>query len=112
MGNLPTPMDKDSSKNVVPGGARRWNLEHTAYVCADGAKVQVQSRSARLLSHDSEDKHDKATCVSEIFYSATEGKAEMILMVSLILLDRNMSQIVLGLPEIKTITFPSTVRTV
>ena len=74
--------------------------------------MQVQSRSARLLPHDSEDRHDKATRVSEIFYSATEGKAEMILMVSLILLDRNMSQIVLGLPEIRTITFPNTVRDV
>lgn len=109
LGNLPTPTDKDSSKKAAPGGVRRWNRERSAYVCADGAKVQVRSGSTRLLPHGSE---DKTTRVNEIFYRIGAGKTEALLLVSWTLLDRDMSQIVLGLPKIRTITFPSTVRIV
>ena len=97
--NLPTPTDKDAGRKAAPGGAKRWNREHSAYRCTDETVVRVLDAMPGRSGQSS----------SRVSYGGA-GAGQTRALVSGTRLSRNLSQIASGAKDAKTLTFPRTVR--
>ena len=102
-------MDKDLSRGAKQEG-KKWNEEHTAYMCTDGIDVQVPKRVVRQERSDSDDPDDQIVCANGVEYNADIRKKRIRLLVSGTEFNRDVSQVVQGAKDIKTVTFPGTVR--
>lgn len=106
-------MSKGEDRGATPDGdqIRRWNGARTAYTCVDGVDVFVLNRSFRR-EQGRPDKTRVWTHMNGIVYETLIRGKTVNLFVSGTKLSRKMAQIVRGAKNVKTITFPSTTRTV
>ena len=102
-------MNVGSDRGTMPDGTqlRRWNKAHTAYRCLDGVDLSVSNRALRRGDGKV---RAQTTCVNTIVYKiSTKGK-KVRLFVSGLELSRDVSRVLQGAMNIKTATFPNTIR--
>lgn len=103
-------MNKNLSKGARPE-ATRWNKEHTVYICTDGVDVQAPKRVFRQGKNGSKDANDSVH-VSGLGYNKSAGRKHVRLFISGTEFNRDISQVIQGAKDVRTITFPDTVRDV
>ena len=104
-------MEKGTERKTEPRGAGRgWSEGRMEYISADGVDIRIASRVFRLQRlNDHSGNSNQTVPVNTVMYCARESPTAS-LFVSATEFARNMSQIVRGAVDIKTIIFPSTVR--
>lgn len=103
-------MDKNLSRDMRLG-VTKWNNKRTVYRCVDGVDTQILKRICRRYKGYSDDT-GYLTDANEIRYEVHTKRKIVQFFVSEIGFNRNMSRIVSGAKDIRTIIFPNTVKEV
>ena len=104
-------MNTGSDRGTMPDGTqlKRWDDERTVYRCADGVDLSVSNRALRRSDGKV---RAQTTCVNTIVYKiSTKGK-KVRLFISGLEFNRDVSRVLQGAMNIKTATFPNTIRKV
>ena len=91
---------------------KRWNRERTTYVCVDGVCVLVPNRVVAPPQGDQDGETGQTAFASGINYEPDEPEVSVWLLVSKTVFSRDMTEIVVHVKGVKTITFPNTTREV
>ena len=105
---------------MAEGATRRWSEEHTLYACHDGINVLVPSVIFRIVKKkDRKNKTNQGEGrgVSALFLRnglqyrmRPKSNRACWLTVAKTMFNRNMSQLMHGASNARTITFPNTIR--
>ena len=89
---MPTPIymkASEEARSTGPAALRRWSSKHVMYLCRDSIRIEVHGREN-----------------STLFWSKRRART----FVSRTQFSRDMRQIVRGAGDVRTVTFPQTVR--